>query len=362
MEEQSNYITQEEIDEAREMIGMDQSLSIEIESPRVVTEVRGGKLIEADRPAFVKIYTSFKAEMKNIDADALKVWLFIALSVNRHSGEAHPGLRAISDGVGMAINTVRSAVERLETEYHLLEVEKEDGKSNKYYPADYVSATKETVSPRDTPQRTVSNSEPTVSKNGVTVSKNDGTVSTQYRKSAQPEEPEEPDLTKKGKLSEKELEQANAKVTAMIANAKKVKYENRDKIPEQYLSLCDVYVELTKQTPTKRVLIDWLSTFSDWISEGLQPKDIRAAHQHANRPDGGFLVGRPGSLTNTAVALKSKTVATAPQIDDSAVEATKRMIEQKVGGEFVPRPASVPDPVLVKQRLQQLSQQKGIRK
>lgn len=132
-----------------------------------------------------------------------------------------------------------------------------------------------------------------------------------------------------GGLSEKDYANANAQVTAMIENAKKVKYENRDKIPEPYLPLCDAYVELTKQAPTKRVLMDWLSAFSDWISEGLQPAHIRAAYQHANRPDGGFLVGRPGSLTNTAVALRSKSQTSAPQIDEAAIEKTRQMLERK---------------------------------
>jgi hypothetical protein len=144
-----------------------------------------------------------------------------------------------------------------------------------------------------------------------------------------------------GGLSEKELKQANAQVDAMIEASKKVKYENRDKIPEPYLVLCDTYVELTQQKPTKRVLMDWLSAFSDWVSEGLQPKDIRAAWQHANRPEGGFLVGRPGSLTNTAVAMKSKVLQVqnaAPAVDTAAVEATKKLVEQKFSGEFVPPP------------------------
>jgi hypothetical protein len=141
-------------------------------------------------------------------------------------------------------------------------------------------------------------------------------------------------------LTEKEKEQANAKVAAMIDNAKKVKYENRDKVPEQYLPLCDAYVELTGQKPTKRVLMDWLSAFSDWIGEGLQPKDIRVAYQHATRPDGGFLVGRPGSLTNTAVALRSKAQTSAPQINEGAVTATMDMLEEKYGlnKEYVPAP------------------------
>lgn len=181
-EDQSEYVTKEEVEDAMDMLGKGYP-TLEIESPRTVTERRDGKLVEADKPAFVKIYTSFKTEMKDIDADALKVWLFIALSVNRFSGEAHPGLRCIADGVDMAVNTVRSAIERLDTKYNLLQVEKEEGKTNKYYPVDYVSANRETVSPDDTPPETVSNS-------GRTVSKKAGTVSTMSRKSAQPEEPD----------------------------------------------------------------------------------------------------------------------------------------------------------------------------
>jgi len=94
--------------------------------------------------------------------------------------------------------------------------------------------------------------------------------------------------------------------TLHYLQAKAPRYENRDKLPDALLPFSDVYVELTGQKPTKRVLHDWLLTFHEWISEGLQPADIRAAYKHATRPDGGFLVGRPGSLTNTAVALKSK--------------------------------------------------------
>jgi hypothetical protein len=110
-------------------------------------------------------------------------------------------------------------------------------------------------------------------------------------------------------LSEKEIQQANAKVDAMIANSKKAKYQNRDKIPEPYLIFADLYNELTKQEPTKRSIMEWFSTFEDWKSEGLQPEHIRAAWNYANRPEGGFPVGRPSALTNTAVAMKSKMTA-----------------------------------------------------
>jgi hypothetical protein len=102
--------------------------------------------------------------------------------------------------------------------------------------------------------------------------------------------------------------------------------------------------------------MDWLSAFSDWVGEGLQPQDIRAAHKHATRPDGGFLVGRPGSLTNTAVALKSKAQTSAPQINEGAVVATLDMIEEKYGldKEYVPPPAWVAE------HMQKIAQRKSI--
>jgi hypothetical protein len=146
-------------------------------------------------------------------------------------------------------------------------------------------------------------------------------------------------------LSEKDIQQVNAKVDAMIANSKKVKYQNRDKIPEPYLPFADLYNELTKQEPTKRVIFDWLGAFEDWKQEGLQPEHIRAAWAYANRPEGGFPVGRPGSLTNTAVAMKSKALTQAaakPAIDASAVVATMDMIDEKYSNkEYVPPPAWV---------------------
>lgn len=301
-ETRGTYATENEdsLNNARAMMGWDsEPPALEIEAPRKVTTRRGGKLLEEDRPAFVKIYTDFKKELRDIQGIDLKVWLYLALSVNRFTGDARPGLRKLAEDLNLSVNTVQASLERLETK-DLLDIEKEDGKRNVYRPSDYVSARKETVSGNDTVPQTVSNSE-------ATVSKNDGTVSTQYRKTAQPEEPEEPELT--GGLSKKEIEQANAKVDAMISNSRKVKYQNRDKMPEPYLVFADLYHELTQQEPTKRAIFDWFSTFEDWKQEGLQPEHIRAAWEHANRPDGGFAVGRPGALTNTAVAMKTKMIA-----------------------------------------------------
>ena len=175
-EDQEEYIT-----DAVEMLGKGYEPTLEIEEARKVTERRGNKLVEAERSAFVKIYTSFKSELKDIDGDDLKVWIYLALSINRQTKDARPGLRKIAEDTGMAVNTVRSSIERLEV-LGLLDVEKVDGKGNVYRPSDYVS-----VSKFDTVTQTVS-------KNTGTVSKNDGTVSASRKDFAQLEELE---LTRK---------------------------------------------------------------------------------------------------------------------------------------------------------------------
>lgn len=185
-EKKGDYIS--EAEEALQMLGEGYEPAIEIEAARTVTERRGGKLIETERTAFVKIYTTFKDELKNMDGDDLKVWLYLALSVNRYTGDARPGLRKIAEDTDMAVNTVRAAIERLENK-NLLDVTKKDGIHNCYRPSDYVSVKKETVSNPDTPAGTVS-------KIDTTVSKKAGTVSTPRRDFAQLEEldkPEKPD-------------------------------------------------------------------------------------------------------------------------------------------------------------------------
>lgn len=166
-EKQSDYVT-----DALEMIGAGYDHpSIEIEAPRTVLERRQGRMQEVERAAFVKISTAFKPEMKDIDEIALKVWLYIALSVNRHSGKANPGLRTIAEECGFAVNTVRGAIERLEEKYNLLIVHKGERRYNIYEPVAFISANRnEPVSPDDTDTKTVSFERKTVSPDDKTVS------------------------------------------------------------------------------------------------------------------------------------------------------------------------------------------------
>jgi hypothetical protein len=52
----------------------------------------------------------------------------------------------------------------------------------------------------------------------------------------------------------------------------------------------------------------------------------------------------------------------APAINEGAVERTKELIEQKTGGQFTPRPDTVPPPALVKQKLRDVVQQRRVRR
>jgi hypothetical protein len=51
-----------------------------------------------------------------------------------------------------------------------------------------------------------------------------------------------------------------------------------------------------------------------------------------------------------------------PQINVAALEVTKQIVDDKFSGTFVPRPANLPPPSLVKQKLQDAARQKGIRR
>ena len=166
-EEQAEYLT-----DAVEMMGAGYDHpAVEIEHPRTVIQRREGKLQAVDKPAFIKLSTDFKSELAGISGDALKVWIFVSLSINRKSGRANPGLRTIADGVGLAVNTVQKALKELEAA-NLLAVSRGERRYNLYEIPEYVSANRAepTVSNRDTDLETVSNPDETVSNSAQTVS------------------------------------------------------------------------------------------------------------------------------------------------------------------------------------------------
>lgn len=162
----------EYLTDALEMIGAGYEPAVEIEQGHTVIHRRNGKMESIDKPAFVKISTAFKKELSEISGDALKVWLFICLSINRGTGKANPGLRTIAAAVSLSVNTIQKCLEELEN-LELLVVDRQSRKYNLYESPEYVSANRSepTVSNRDTDAETVSNLPETVSNSDETVSR-----------------------------------------------------------------------------------------------------------------------------------------------------------------------------------------------
>lgn len=137
--------------DAMEMLGTGYDHpSLEIHPQQTVIRRHGWEMREEVVPAFVKISTGFKQELLNIGGTALKVWLFIALSINRNTEQAHPGIRTIGKACDIkSMNTVTAAIKELEG-LGLLTVNREDRKYNIYQIPDYVSANSKTASKSDT--------------------------------------------------------------------------------------------------------------------------------------------------------------------------------------------------------------------
>ena len=293
-EEQAEYIA-----EAKEMLGNGYTHSpLEIHPAQTVISRRGWGMQEEVIPAFIKISTDFKAELKLIDATSLKVWIFLALSINRNTEQAHPGIRTIAEACGMGQNTVIAAVKDLER-VGLLTVNREDRKYNIYEIPAYVSANNKTASITEAVAQTASVNDQTASVNDKTAS-----VSRRLNQSNQ----REPENTR-APLSQENLEKANKKVDALLKQEKTAQekqasgasWPGRETIPEPIRDLLDVYVQLTGQRPAKKNLLDWLQTGGDWLEAGISAEDLRAAYKKSKPDNGeGFMVSRPGSLTTVA--------------------------------------------------------------
>ena len=112
MENKAEYIAEpsleDDLKDAKEMMGKGYP-TVKIEPPRSVMERREGEFEEIKHPAWIKFSTAFKAELKDIHPNALKVWIYIALSVN-YNGVAFPGIRTIAEYVGVSTPTVVKAI------------------------------------------------------------------------------------------------------------------------------------------------------------------------------------------------------------------------------------------------------------
>jgi hypothetical protein len=119
--------------DALEMLGRgyhDEPATV-IEPPRKTLRRKKGEVFaEHESPAWIKFSTVFKDELIDLSGNALKVWVFIALSMD-YQGQAFPGVMTISAGVGLSHPTVLAAIHELENA-HMLTVKREHRHVNLY--------------------------------------------------------------------------------------------------------------------------------------------------------------------------------------------------------------------------------------
>jgi hypothetical protein len=250
--------------------------TVVIEPGTMVLERRGGEFRQVERPSFVKISTGFKAEMKDIDEIALKVWLFIALSVNRNTGRANPGLRTIAEQTGFAVNTVQAAIKRLETKYTLLKVDRASRKFNIYEPVAFVSANKaEPVSPADTVDNTICITQDDTVQKSVSV----GTQSVSV-----------------------DGESVSARVILNQRNQRNQSGTHDDSVSASPLSQAFVNAthipELTGGAPK------WCKALQELTKAGVEPIDITTAVFELRNK--GYSIVNLGSIVNSAISAMSK--------------------------------------------------------
>lgn len=142
--------------------------SIEIKEHSTVIRRRGNRLVEEQSPAYIAIYTSFKQELAHMDGAALKVWIYLALSLNRFTEEAHPGVRTIAKTLRMGENTVTNKIRDLEA-IGLLTVHRRNRKYNIYAIPNYATAGR-TASKIEADAQTASENMQTASENAQTAS------------------------------------------------------------------------------------------------------------------------------------------------------------------------------------------------
>lgn len=103
-------------------------------------------------------------------------------------------------------------------------------------------------------------------------------------------------------LSEKSLQQANDKVTAIIEANKQASDKSWSKIPEPFQDFGKAFCESTGLIYSKKVSMDWISTISDWMQAGFVPIDIKKAVNECIAAN--MDISRPGSITWKLNALK----------------------------------------------------------
>lgn len=269
-EEKGKYET--EVSDAMNMLGTGyEQPSVVVVPPRTITARHNGKMVELDEPAWVKFSTDFKSELKNMDEYALKVFIFIGLSVNFKTGKAFPGVRLIASETGMDKDTVTKAVEWL-SEAGFLTIFRREGMSNIYKPMRYFSIG--TVPPQGTPPEELSlettelsleNEELSLAQEGKMHNKNNKT---------------QQDISHE-KIS-KAIEAADMTMDRILAaergyvlektKGKTWKHRQSFETSETAVLLADLCV-MKFGEPAKKDIALWMQEISSWVSHGVRPSD-----------------------------------------------------------------------------------------
>lgn len=285
-------ITKEEIEEALALLHGESSVTIEPARKKVVRHK--GRMVEVEEAAYVKFSTNFKKELADLGEYALKVFLYIGLSIGFESGSSHPGIRKIAEDTKMNKDTVAKAVEELE-EKGFLEVCRREGASNVYTPIRYISIGK-TVPPDRTVGDGLSEDETKLSDENAKLSDaRRVNLHNQINKN-----------NNKTQLSAEDYRQANQKVDAILAMSKKGigMWKGRDLFNDNVLVYADWYFNKTGQIPSKRTEKSWIKAFSEWLDDGLSVDDLEQAR--VARLKWKEFIADPNELTKDASAIKAQ--------------------------------------------------------
>lgn len=288
-------ITQEEIQEAMSLLSGD---SVTIEPARKKVVRHNGKMVEVEEAAYVKFSTRFKEELADMNEYALKVFLYIGLSIGFESGSAHPGVRKIAEETGMAQNTVIKAVRELE-EKGFLTVLRREKSSNVYTPVRYISIGK-SASPDEADEKKLPQEDANLPHENENLP-HDSRVN--LHNQINKKEQETSSLTG---LSEEDYKQANQKVDMILAMNKKGlgMWKGREFFNDNVLHFADWYFNSTGQVPTAKTKKSWVKAFSEWTDEGLALDDLEEARR--TRIAWKKFIADPNELTKDASAIKAQ--------------------------------------------------------
>ncbi len=222
---------------------------------------------------------------------ALKVFIYIGLSINFKTQSAYPGIRKIAEETGMDKDTVTKAVGELE-EKGFLEVFRKEKSSNVYTPTRYFSIGESVPSGRTDENLSLDNSNLSLQNENLSLAL-EGNLHNKNNKKEQ-----------KG-LSEEETQQAYQKVDKILElnQGQKFYWKGREFFRDNHKSYADWYHEKTNQICGKKFQRSWQKAFSDWQNEELKIEHLQAAYDQD-------IVWRkvftdPNELTKKAIALKA---------------------------------------------------------